>query len=132
MHLTYEGAAMGFLDKLKGQAAELKTKAVDAVDKNSGKIHSGIDKAGEFVDKKTKGKYSDKIETAKAKAEQGLERLDGKKDDFTGQDTETGPQTGVTEVPDAGPASGPAVGPTSGPSVPPIARPEPDVDEQPH
>lgn len=73
---------MGFLDKIKVQAADLKDKAVDAVDKNSDKIHGGLDKAGEFVDKKTKGKYTDKIATAKAKAEQGLDKLDKKNDDF--------------------------------------------------
>jgi hypothetical protein len=73
---------MGFFDKLKGQASELKDKAVGTVNENSDKIHSGLNKAGEFVDKKTKGKYSDKIDTAKSKAEQGLDKLDGKKDDF--------------------------------------------------
>lgn len=81
---------MGFLDKLKGQASGLKDKAVDAVDKNSDKIHSGIEKAGDFVDKKTKGKYSDKIDTAKSKAEQGLDKLDGKKNDDFGDEPGTG------------------------------------------
>lgn len=73
---------MGFMDKLKSQAADLKDKATHAVDKNSDTIQSGIDKAGEVVDKKTKGKYSGQIDTAKQKAEQGLDSLDGKKDDF--------------------------------------------------
>jgi uncharacterized protein YjbJ (UPF0337 family) len=73
---------MGFLDKLKGQALDIKDKAADAVNKNSDKIHSGLDKAGEFVDTKTKGKYTDKIETAKEKAVDGLDKLDGKNDDF--------------------------------------------------
>ena len=32
---------------------------------------------------KTKGKYSDKIDTAKGAAEKGLDKLDGKDDDFS-------------------------------------------------
>jgi hypothetical protein len=73
---------MGILDRLKGQASGLKQKATEAVDKNSDKIHAGIDKAGDFVDKKTKGKYSDKIDKAKGAAEKGLDKLDRKQDDF--------------------------------------------------
>jgi hypothetical protein len=74
---------MGILDRLKGQASGLKQKATETVDKNSDKIHAGIDKAGDFVDKRTKGKYSDKIDKAKGAAEKGLEKLDGKNDDFS-------------------------------------------------
>jgi uncharacterized protein YjbJ (UPF0337 family) len=73
---------MGILDKLKGQASGLKKKATEVVDDNSDKIHSGIDKAGDLVDDKTKGKYSDKIDQAKDAAEKGLDKLDGKDDDF--------------------------------------------------
>jgi hypothetical protein len=74
---------MGILDKLKGQASGLKKKATEVVDDNSEKIQSGIDKTGDFVDDKTKGKYSDKIDTAKGAAEKGLDKLDGKDDDFS-------------------------------------------------
>jgi hypothetical protein len=70
--------SMGFLDKLKDQASELKDKAVDTASKNSDKITSGLDKAAEFADKKTQGKYSDKIATGKAKAKQGLDKLEQK------------------------------------------------------
>jgi hypothetical protein len=73
---------MGFLDKLKGQAEGIKDKAADAVDKHGDKIQGGLDKAGDFVDKQTKGKYTDKIETAKTKAADGLDKLDGKNDDI--------------------------------------------------
>ena len=74
---------MGILDKLKGQASGLKKKATEVVDDNGDKIQSGIDKAGDFADQKTKGKYSDKIDQAKGAAEKGLDKLDGKDDDFT-------------------------------------------------
>ncbi len=67
---------MGFLDKLKVQAKDLKDKAVDTASKNSDKITTGLDKAGDFVDKKTQGKYSDKIATGKAKAKEGLDKLE--------------------------------------------------------
>ena len=69
---------MGFLDKIKGQAVTLKDMAVDTAVKNSDKISGGLDKAGEFADKQTKGKYTDKIQTGKVKAKQGLEKLETK------------------------------------------------------
>jgi hypothetical protein len=78
---------MGMFDKLKDQASGLKKKATQVVDQNSDTIHTGIDKAGEFVDQKTKGKYADKVHKAKGAAEKGLDKLDGKDDDFAGQAT---------------------------------------------
>ena len=69
---------MGFLDKIKDQASGLKDKAVDTAAKNSDKITVGLDKAGDFVDKQTKGKYTDKIKTGKVKAKQGLEKLESR------------------------------------------------------
>jgi hypothetical protein len=69
---------MGFLDKVKVQAGDLLDKAVDTAAKNSDKITEGLDKAGDFVDKRTKGKYTDKIATGKVKAKQGLEKLESK------------------------------------------------------
>lgn len=72
---------MSFTDKLKGAVGQAKTKAADAVDKHGPKVAEGIDKAGSFVDKKTKGKYSDKISKGTIKAKEGLEKLDKKDDD---------------------------------------------------
>jgi len=66
---------MGFLDKFK-------KKATETVDKHGDKINDGLDKAGEFVDKKTGGKHTDKIETATSKAGDALDKLDGKNDDI--------------------------------------------------
>jgi len=73
---------MGMFDKFKTQAAGLKDQAVDAVGKNKDKISEGLDKAGDFVDKRTEGKYTDKIQSGKAKVAEGLEKID-KKDDGT-------------------------------------------------
>ena len=55
-----------YLDKAKDLAKDLTGKARDAVTEHSDKIDGGIDKAAEFVDDKTKGKYSDKIDTGTA------------------------------------------------------------------
>jgi hypothetical protein len=66
---------MSFLDKFKSKAKE-------AVDQHGDKIASGIDKAAEVVDDKTKGKYSDKIGTGTAKAKEALDKIDGKNDDL--------------------------------------------------
>jgi len=66
---------MGTFDNLKGKVSDL-------VDSNSDKIADGMDKAGEFLDSKTGGKHTDKIETGKDKLRDALEGLDGKNDDF--------------------------------------------------
>ncbi len=66
---------MGFLD-------DAKKKLTKAVDDHGDKIRDGLDKAGDAVDKKTKGKYTDKIAKGKTAAEGALDKLDGKNDDF--------------------------------------------------
>ncbi|MEV0356955.1 antitoxin [Nocardia sp. NPDC050697] len=55
---------MSFADNLKG----LVSKGKDAAAKNSGKINQAVDKAGDFVDNKTKGKYSNQIAKGKEAA----------------------------------------------------------------
>ncbi len=97
---------MAFLDKFKGKAAE-------AVDKHGDKISGGLDKAGQFVDKKTKGKYSDKIATGKGKIGEGMNKLD-KSPDITSSGTTA--TAGGTIDPDAG-TSGP-IDPDAGTSEP--------------
>ena len=64
---------MSFLDKFKARAK-------DAVDQHGDKISQGIDKAARMADEKTKGKYSDKIDTAQQKSKGALDKLDGKQD----------------------------------------------------
>ena len=64
---------MSFLDKFRA-------KAKDAVDQHGDKISQGIDKAAKMADDKTKGKYSDKIDTAQQKSKEALDKLDGKQD----------------------------------------------------
>lgn len=75
-----------FLDKAKAAAKDLTDKAKDTVTEHSDKIEGGIDKAAEFVNEKTKGKYTDKVETVQSKAHQVVEKLaeDGRKGDDDG------------------------------------------------
>jgi hypothetical protein len=66
---------MGFLDKAKANLTKV-------VDQHGDKIAKGVDKAAGAVDKKTGGKYTDKIAQARTKAKDGLDKLDGKNDDI--------------------------------------------------
>lgn len=72
---------MGFLDKLKKKAPELKEKAADLAASQNDKIDQGIDKAADLASKATKGKYDAKIDQAADKAHEGVDKLaeDGKK-----------------------------------------------------
>jgi hypothetical protein len=49
---------MGFADTLKG----LIGKGKNAAAQNSDKIDKAVDKAGDMIDKKTQGKYADKVD----------------------------------------------------------------------
>ncbi|MEU1985711.1 antitoxin [Nocardia sp. NPDC019395] len=55
---------MSLMDNLKN----LVGKGQEVAAKNSDKINQGVDKAGDFLDQKTKGKYSDKIQKGKEAA----------------------------------------------------------------
>ncbi|WP_174186026.1 antitoxin [Nocardia barduliensis] len=55
---------MSFADTVKG----LVGKGKDAAAKNADKINSAVDKAGDFIDQKTHGKYTDKIAKGKEAA----------------------------------------------------------------
>jgi len=66
---------MGFLD-------DAKAKLKGAVDSHGDKIADGLDKAGGLIDKKTGGKYSEKITQGVDKAKNALDGLDGKDDDI--------------------------------------------------
>lgn len=55
---------MSLMDNLKNLAG----KGQEAAAKNSDKINQAVDKAGDFLDQRTKGKYSDKIQKGKEAA----------------------------------------------------------------
>ena len=69
-------------DKLKKAAAQAKDKVAEQVDQHGDQISRGIDRAGAVIDEKTKGKYSDKIASGQQKVREGLDKMDGRKDDF--------------------------------------------------
>lgn len=71
---------MGFMDKLKGL-----TKGREK------QISGAVDKAGDFVDKKTKGKYTGQIDSVEGKVDDALGERDTPKP-ATGRDT-PGPVT---------------------------------------
>ena len=64
-----------FLDKAKDLAKDLTARPSDAVTEHSDKIDDGIDKAAEFVDEKTKGKYPTRSSTVQAKAHEVVDRI---------------------------------------------------------
>ena len=66
-----------FFDKARDLANDLTAKAKDAVGEHSDQIDGGIDKAAEYVDEKTKGKYRDKIGTVQSKAHEVVGRFAG-------------------------------------------------------
>ncbi len=60
---------MGMFDKFKKKAADL-------AEEHGDKIDEGIDKAADFVDDKTGGKYTDKIEGGTEKAKEFIDGLE--------------------------------------------------------
>lgn len=59
---------MSFADSLKG----LIGKGQKAAAENSDKIEQAVDKAGDFVDKKTGGKYADKVDKVQDAAKNAI------------------------------------------------------------
>jgi len=68
---------MGFLQSLKDKLAPAKDKVAGLAQQHGDKIDQGLDKAAKAVDDKTKGKYSDKIQTGTGKAKDAMDRLAG-------------------------------------------------------
>lgn len=69
---------MSFLDSLKAKLSPAKDRVSDLAQQHGGKLGNGLDKAAKTVDQKTKGKYSDKIESGTGKAKDALERMSHK------------------------------------------------------
>lgn len=69
---------MSKFDELKGKAEGLAQKAGQFAAENSEKVSDGIEKAGDFVDQKTGGKYADKVDGLQDGAQNLLNNLKGK------------------------------------------------------
>lgn len=66
---------MGFLDDAEKDLGK-------AVDSQGERIGEGLDKAGEYADKRTGDKYDHQVAEGVQKAKDGLDGLDGKDDDI--------------------------------------------------
>ncbi|MET9436692.1 antitoxin [Streptomyces sp. NPDC006551] len=84
---------MGLLDSLKAKLAPAKHKVSDLAQQHGDKIDHGLEKAAKMVDEKTKGKYSDKIESGTGKAKEALDRIAHKDDGTKGDGTPGGGPT---------------------------------------
>ncbi|MFJ3511519.1 antitoxin [Streptomyces luteogriseus] len=66
---------MGLMDNVKAKLGPAKGKVSDLAQRHEGKIHHGLDKAAQAVDKTTKGKYSDRIQSGTGRAKGAMGRL---------------------------------------------------------
>ncbi|MEW2403023.1 antitoxin [Streptomyces sp. NPDC046862] len=69
---------MSLLDNVKSKLAPAKDKVSHFAHKHEGRIDQierGLDKAANAVDKRTKGKYSDRIHSGTDKAKGAMDRL---------------------------------------------------------
>ncbi|CAL9593605.1 antitoxin [Streptomyces sp. MPA0124] len=98
---------MGLLDNLKARLEPAKGKVSDLAQQHGDKIDRGLDKMARTVDERTKGKYSDRIQTGTGKAKGAMDRLAHK-------DAEGGEERG-------GGAPGGTPGGTTPPAGPPPA-----------
>jgi hypothetical protein len=78
---------MGLLHSLKARLSPAKDKVSGLAQQHGGKISHGLDKAAKVVDEKTKGKYSDRIQTGTGKAKGAMDRLAHKGDAGRGTGT---------------------------------------------
>ncbi|WP_024794679.1 antitoxin [Tomitella biformata] len=61
---------MGIADQFKGAIGKAKDLAVE----NADKIEGAVDKAGDFIDDKTGGKYADKVDTVQDAVKKNLKK----------------------------------------------------------
>jgi hypothetical protein len=84
---------MGLLNNLKAKFNPAKGKVSGLAQQHGDKITHGLDRAARVVDEKTKGKYSDTIQTGTGKAKGAMDRLAHKDDTGTGGGTTTPPDS---------------------------------------
>ena len=71
---------MGFLDRFKKTAEQVKDKAADLAEDHGDQAEEALDKAADFVDDKTHHEHSDKIDKGVSAAKDAI-------DDLAGDDT---------------------------------------------
>ncbi len=68
---------MAFFDELKGKAEGLKDKAAEVAKDGAEKLRGTVGGVGDFVDEKTGGKYSDKVDNLQESANNLLDKAAG-------------------------------------------------------
>jgi hypothetical protein len=63
---------MSFMDTLKDKLGMSKGKAGDLAQQHGDQVNQGIDRAGQTLDDRTGGKYSDRIDTGTDKAKDAM------------------------------------------------------------
>lgn len=72
---------MGFLDALKTGLAPVRGRVSDLARQHGGRIDHGIEKAARMVDRRTGGRYADRIESGTVRARRAVDRLAHRDDD---------------------------------------------------
>jgi hypothetical protein len=71
---------MNLIEKVKGLfGGSTSTKMKDLAAQHGDKVAGGVDKATDFVDDKTKGKYTDKLQQIDDAVDKAVDRPDGGK-----------------------------------------------------
>ncbi|MCK8435611.1 antitoxin [Streptomyces sp. D2-8] len=109
---------MGLLENVKAKLGPALGKVSDLAHRHEGKIHHGLDKAAHAVDKRTKGKYSDRIQSGTGRAKHAMDRLTHHGDTPHTGGTTAPPGTGRT-APSRDAAPSPDAGGTPRPEAPP-------------
>lgn len=91
---------MGIFDKAKQFVNEHADQAERLIAENKDKIKDGIEKAGDFVDQKTGGKYADKVDQAQNAAGDFVDKADAQEP--------TAPQATITPPATTPPPAPPA------------------------
>jgi hypothetical protein len=91
--------------KAKDVASTAKEKVSTFVAEHEDQIHSGIEKTGEFVDDKTKHRWSDKIDKAQQAAKRGVTKIRSSDSEASeGPERSAGPQESDPDTGTAGTA----------------------------
>ncbi|MFD8228274.1 antitoxin [Streptomyces massasporeus] len=112
---------MGLMDNVKAKLGPAKGKVTDLAQRHEGKIHHGLDKAAQAVDKTTKGKYSDRIQSGTGRAKGAMGRLTHHGDTAPDAGGTTTPGTDATTPPPGTGRTAPSrdAGNTPPPEAPP-------------
>ncbi|MFE0476393.1 Rv0909 family putative TA system antitoxin [Streptomyces sp. NPDC058947] len=112
---------MGLLENVKAKLGPAKGKVSHLAQRHEDRIQHGLDRAAQVVDKRTKGKYSDRIHSGTGKAKGAMGRLAHKDDG--------GPHTGgAAPTPDAATPSQGGATPPQGAATAPQGGATPPAD----